>query len=99
MVVDIALVPAGRVLIDDVSGDDRRPSKRERDSAEMYHRAAETHRRAAAQHAEAAEWWESRGDLERADLERRSAALERDAEQLALDWAALKERHAPLRLG
>ena len=45
-------------------------------------------------HDEAADRWDSKGEVERANLERRSAALERSTAQLDRDRADVEDRQA-----
>lgn len=51
----------------------------------MHAAAAERHRQAAAH-------WDGRGDIERADLERRNLDIELEASRLEQDRAALERR-------
>ena len=57
-----------------------------------HRNAADTHEAAANRHDEAAKFWVGRGDAERADLERRNAAVERAAAEIERDRAKLLER-------
>jgi hypothetical protein len=61
---------------------------------EFHEDASRTHHVAALRHRKAAEFWEARGDEERADLERRNERIELDAAELEDDRARLsRERH------
>jgi hypothetical protein len=58
---------------------------------ETHLRAVKTHEDAAGRHEEAARRWTERGDLTRADLERRNMELELLAANLERDRAAVEE--------
>jgi hypothetical protein len=60
---------------------------------EHRHReAAARHEQSAARHAEMAFYWEARGDVELAELERRTERVDREAAQIERDRADLIER-------
>ena len=66
----------------------------ESDAAERRRAAADRHEFSALLHDDAAEYWQSRGDPELAELERRNAALERASAELDRDRADLFEQRA-----
>lgn len=62
-------------------------------------RAARTHDQMAKRHEEAALHWEGRGELERAELERRNVEFELAAAQLERDRADFKQRTQAVSAG
>lgn len=62
-----------------------------RDAAERHRQAARTHDMAAMRHDAAATYWTDRGNAGRADIETRSAALQRAGAQLERERARLDE--------
>ena len=58
-------------------------------SSSSLEQARQTHERAAANHDRAAAVWAAQNDHDRADLERRTAQIERDAAELEAAWARL----------
>ena len=73
-------------------GDRAYPESGMADSPGPHERAKETHEAAATRHEEAAAFWGQRGDLARADLERRNAAVEREAADIEDERARLARR-------